>query len=123
MQSRLLLSSFINMFLDGFGGNGTNSSDYCVQTGPFNSSSWSPPAPEDTSSVLVALGDIIGRCDAVDKVNASRPYKKCLRRCFNHVPSTLAHVLQTIETPCEKFLNFDKMVRLHYHNEIHNEVG
>jgi len=94
-----------------------------VQTGPFNSSSWSPPAPENASTVLTAIGDIFGRCELLYKENASKPYKKCLRRSFNHVPSTLPHVLQTIEMPRGKFLNFEATVRLDYHNDIHNEIG
>ena len=94
-----------------------------MQTGPFNSSAWDHPAPEQTTEIIVQIAEILGNCSGMQEARARRYSRKCLRRSFNHVPPNLAHVLQTIAMPCDQFIEFDWIVRHGYHNQIHNNIG
>ena len=104
----------------GLGGDGIESKEYCVQTGPFNASAWKHPAPENTVAVMQSSDSQLGNCTPK---NYSGHHKSCLRRSFNSLPANLAHVLKTISIPCNKFGKFDVQVREKYHNDIHNEIG
>ncbi|XP_065062106.1 uncharacterized protein LOC135688960 [Rhopilema esculentum] len=105
----------------GFGGDGKESRQYCVQTGPFNESGWSHPAPEKIEDVLSAIKDVTGQCQT--PVSDSTHYKRCLRRSFNSECPNVANVLRTIGFPCTDFKRFDNAVREDYHNDLHNEIG
>ena len=111
----------LDLFLDGFGGDGKESRQYCVQTGPFNESAWSHPAPENMKNIMDSIMDVTGQCQT--PVSHGTHYKRCLRRSFNNVCPNVANVLQTIGIPCTDFKRFDNIVRENYHNDLHNEIG
>ena len=104
----------------GLGGNGVRSKEYCVQTGPFNASSWTHPAPEKTVAVIQSSDIQLGMCN---DGKYTGHHKSCLRRSFNNLPANLALVLKTISIPCSQFGKFDHKVRDDFHNDIHNEIG
>ena len=82
----------------GLGGDGNPSEYHCVEDGPFNKDQW---------HLLKITGG------------------GCLTRNFSYISLTgnPEHLRRTLALPLEMFLEFEKIVRLIYHNDIHHVVG
>ena len=81
----------------GLGGDG-NPTDHCVDDGPFSRDKW---------RLMKTIGG------------------GCLTRNFSYTSLTgnTTHLLNTLALPVERFFEFEEIVRLIYHNDIHHVVG
>eukprot|EP00794_Sanderia_malayensis_P004625 gene4625-5232_t len=105
----------------GIGGNGDPDDSFCVKSGPFADSHWTPPGSTNVTAVVITTNYIQSHCHPIINVTANR--KKCLQRGFNHKPLNLSHILYTLSLPCSKYDSFEVSVRIAYHNDMHNYIG
>ncbi len=82
----------------GLGGDGKQSDYDCVEDGPFSKHKW--------RLLKIAGGG-------------------CLKRIFYYVSLTgdTKHLNKTLALPLEKFFEFEEIVRLAYHSEVHNFIN
>ncbi len=112
-----MIIDLTSCFSDGFGGNGSKADSYCVTTGPFRDGIWKPPGFTEPKKVIAQVMETmhITTLTGID-------YKICLRRFFNHRPSNVSHVLNTLTVACSNDGLFHKRFA-DYHNDMHNYIG
>ena len=104
----------------GLGGNGIESSGFCVQDGEFRQGKWHTPFFNDNLDIVTSTIDIYGD---LDTKFVTPDLSDCLRRYFDgNLPNQL-HVQRALSLPAERFSDFDINLRINYHDMIHNSIG